>query len=111
MFRSNGETSGWSTARNFVIFCTKSWLSGYNRIMRRRRAQSTVRWILSIAAIVAVLAVGGLLGLRYLRPLVVITEAVEGPVVQAFYSTWTIQPLREYPIKSNVPGVIVEVKV
>jgi multidrug efflux pump subunit AcrA (membrane-fusion protein) len=84
---------------------------GYNRIMRRRRAQSTVRWILVISVVVTVLTAAGVVGLRFLRPLIVVTEAVEGPVVQAFYSTGTVQPLREYPIKSNVPGVIVEVKV
>ena len=38
-----------------------------------------------------------------------VTEAVEGPVVQAFYSTGTVQPEREYSIKSNVAGILTEV--
>src|SRR5439155_16582698 len=49
--------------------------------------------------------------LHVLRPVVMVTEAVEGPVVQAFYSTGTIQPEREFPIKSNTAGILTEVKV
>jgi hypothetical protein len=45
------------------------------------------------------------------RPRVIVTEAVEGPVVAAFYSTGTIQPEREYPIKSNTAGLLKEVRV
>lgn len=40
-----------------------------------------------------------------------ITSAIEGPVVQAFYSTGTIQPQREFPIKSNTAGILTEVKI
>ena len=43
---------------------------------------------------------------RWSRPLVTVTEPTRGPVVQAFYSTGTVQPEREYPIKSNVAGVL-----
>ncbi|MBW3574770.1 MAG: efflux RND transporter periplasmic adaptor subunit, partial [Actinobacteria bacterium] len=35
----------------------------------------------------------------------------EGPVVQAFYSTGTVQPDREFPIKANVAGTITDVRV
>ncbi|MDQ3626028.1 MAG: efflux RND transporter periplasmic adaptor subunit, partial [Verrucomicrobiota bacterium] len=45
------------------------------------------------------------------RPVVTVSEAVEAPVVQAFYSTGTVQPEREYPIKSNGAGIITEVRV
>jgi HlyD family secretion protein len=48
---------------------------------------------------------------QYARPLVTVTEVVEGPVVQAFYSTGTIEPQREYPIKSNTAGTITQVHV
>lgn len=63
--------------------------------------------------VVALGAVAGLAfaGLRYWRPAVVVTEAVEAPVVQAFYSTGTVQPEREYPIKSNTAGILTDVKV
>lgn len=77
----------------------------------RRRAQSTARWVITAAA-AAVLVVGGVLAvLRYSSPLVVVSEATEGPVVQAFYSTGTVQPEREYPIKANVAGTLTEVRV
>jgi multidrug efflux pump subunit AcrA (membrane-fusion protein) len=79
--------------------------------MRRRRAQSSVRWVVGStlgvgAAIVIVLA-----SLRLTASEVVVTEAVEGPVVQAFYSTGTIQPERDYPIKANIPGTLTAVHV
>lgn len=44
-------------------------------------------------------------------PTVTVTEVVEGPVVQAFYATGTLLPDREYPIKSNVEGIVTEVVV
>lgn len=77
----------------------------------RRRAQSTARWVIGAALVAAVLAAGAVLVLRYARPAVAVTEAVDGPVVQAFYSTGTIEPEREFPIKSNVAGVVESVRV
>jgi len=77
----------------------------------RRRAQSNTRWIIT-AAVAAVVVVGAVLAfLRFSSPLVVVSEAVEGPVVQAFYSTGTVQPDREFPIKANMAGTIAEVRV
>jgi multidrug efflux pump subunit AcrA (membrane-fusion protein) len=77
----------------------------------RRRAQSNTRWIVT-TAVAAVVVVGVVLAiLRFSSPLVVVSEAVEGPVVQAFYSTGTVQPDREFPIKANVAGTIAEVRV
>src|SRR4030095_6518307 len=77
----------------------------------RRRAQSTTRWVVT-TAIAAAVVVGVVLAiLRFSSPLVVVSEASEGPVVQAFYSTGTVQPEREYPIKANVAGTIAEVRV
>src|SRR5688500_16138239 len=77
----------------------------------RRRAQSAVKWVVTAAVVVALLVAGGLAALHFMRPLVMVTEAVEGPVVQAFYSTGTVQPEREYPIKSNVAGIVTKVNV
>ena len=77
----------------------------------RRRAQSTARWIVTAAIAVAVLGAVVLAVIRFSSPLVVVSEAVEGPVVQAFYSTGTVQPEREFPIKANVAGTITEVRV
>jgi HlyD family secretion protein len=77
----------------------------------RRRAQSTTRWVITGAIAVAVLVGAVLAILHFGSPLVVVSEAVEGPVVQAFYSTGTIQPEREFPIKANVAGTITDVRV
>ncbi|MCC6424746.1 MAG: efflux RND transporter periplasmic adaptor subunit [Phycisphaerales bacterium] len=49
--------------------------------------------------------------MRLARPVVTLTQAVDGPVVQAFYATGTISPQRDYPIKSNTAGIITELKV
>jgi hypothetical protein len=46
----------------------------------------------------------GWLVLRWARPVVTVSEAVEAPVVQAFYSTGTVQPEREYPIRATSPA-------
>ncbi len=71
--------------------------------------------MIRIAAILAILLCivvgGGLTLVHFLRPSVTVTEAVDGPVVQAFYSTGTIQPVREYPIKSNTAGLLSDVRV
>jgi multidrug efflux pump subunit AcrA (membrane-fusion protein) len=77
----------------------------------RRRAQSTARWIVTAAIAVAAVVAVILTVIHFSSPLVVVTEAVEGPVVQAFYSTGTVQPVREFPIKANVAGTIIEVRV
>jgi len=58
-----------------------------------------------------VLGVCAFVALSFLRPVVLVTEAVEGPVVEAFYSTGTVQPVREYPIRANLAGVMTDVKV
>src|SRR5579859_2466208 len=45
------------------------------------------------------------------RPAVTVTAVVEGPVVQAFYATGTVRPRLEYPISSNVAGIVEKVLV
>lgn len=40
------------------------------------------------------------------RPAVTVTRVIEGPVVQAFYATGTVRPRLEYPISSNVGGIV-----
>lgn len=79
--------------------------------MRPRTAQSTFRVLLWIAGFALIGAGGAFVVFRALRPGVTVTEAVEGPVVQAFYSTGTIQPVREHPIRANVAGVLTQVLV
>lgn len=41
-----------------------------------------------------------------LRPHVTVTHTTRGPVVQAFYATGTVRPVREYPIKASTAGVL-----
>jgi RND family efflux transporter MFP subunit len=81
------------------------------RPMRKVRAQALVRWLI----IIALLGGGGVGGFvlyrNASRPGVTVTQVVEAPVVQAFYATGTLQPLREFPVKSNVEGILVEVLV
>lgn len=45
------------------------------------------------------------------RPAVTVTRVIEGPVVQAFYATGTVRPRLEYPISSNVGGIVQRVLV
>lgn len=73
--------------------------------MDPRRARSLVR----IAVLVAAVAVaGGVAFGAYLlaRPSVTVTGVVEGPVVEAFYATGTLQPAREYPIRASSAGIL-----
>src|SRR3954470_17120757 len=79
--------------------------------MRKHRAQTAGWWVIMSCCVVLVVLGAGWVVLRFTRTSVSITDVVEGPVVQAFYSTGTIQPVREYPIKSNVAGTLKEVRV
>ncbi len=78
--------------------------------MRGKIGQSSVR-LLVAAVVVGLLALGAFVYLRVVRPLVEVTEAVEGPVVQAFYATGTLLPDREFPLNSNVEGIVTDVLV
>lgn len=78
---------------------------------RHPRGATLVRWLVAIALIIGICSAGGYAVLVYVRPQVTVTEAVTGPLVQAFYSTGTIQPEREYPIKSNTAGTLQQVLV
>lgn len=77
----------------------------------KRRAQSAVRWLILIAIAFSLVSIAGYGLYQYLRPVVTVTEVVEGPLVQAFYSTGTVQPEREYPIKSATAGTLDQVLV
>ncbi len=74
--------------------------------MKSRRGQSPVRWVFTVALVLALVLGAGMLVLRWVRPTVTVTEVVEGPVVQAFYATGTVQPEREFPIKSATAGIL-----
>lgn len=57
-------------------------------------------------AATAFLAVAAAAAVWLRRPAVTVTEVIEGPVVQAFYATGTVRPRLEYPIGSNVAGIV-----
>src|SRR2546423_10491844 len=76
-----------------------------------RRAHVRLRWVIGLAALLLLVLVASVLVVRLVRPSVSVTRATEGPVVQAFYATGTIAPDREFPIKSHVAGIVVDVKV
>lgn len=69
------------------------------------------RWGGILVLLGGIVVGGGWAVLRVVRPVVRVTGAVEGPVVQAFYATGTISPQRDYPIKSGTAGTITELKV
>src|SRR5688572_11689302 len=79
--------------------------------MGRRNSQISVRWMIWCAIFVAIVAAAAIGAWRWMRQLVTVTEVIEGPVVQAFYSTGTISPEREFPIKAAVEGTLTQVLV
>src|SRR5689334_25437017 len=78
--------------------------------MRYRRGSVGVRWVIISAAILALAAAAGAF-VHFSKPLVTITEVVEGPVVESFYATGTVQPTTEYPIRTGTAGLLVDVLV
>lgn len=79
--------------------------------MNRRSGNAVLRWLLAIIVIAAVIVGAFFLWRQYSKPEVTVTEVVEGPVVRAFYATGTLLPDLEYPIRSNVEGILTEVLV
>jgi len=80
-------------------------------LFKRTFLREVTRWFVFLA-VVAGIAVAGYVGYqRFSVPQVTLTEVVKGPVVQAFYATGTLVPHREYPVKANVEGTLVEVLV
>lgn len=65
--------------------------------------------MVALGALLVVAAAWGLIWLA--QPAVTVTEVIEGPVVQAFYATGTVEPFKEYPIKANLAGTLTEVLV
>jgi HlyD family secretion protein len=79
--------------------------------MKRSVGRTTGGWIIVIAIVIVVIGGGSFLALKLLRPRVQVTRTVEGPVVQAFYSTGTVQPEREYPVRTNHAGIVTKLLV
>ena len=70
-----------------------------------RRARGLARWVL-LAGLVFAAAAGAFAAYNALRPVVTVTEVVRAPVVQAFYATGTLSPVREHPVKASVAGTV-----
>lgn len=79
--------------------------------MPRSPGRAIFRFVIFLAVAGALAAGGWFFYFWWTIPTVTCTEAVKGPVVQAFYATGTLLPDREYPIKSNVEGIVTEVLV
>lgn len=79
--------------------------------MPTARGRNRFRGILIFAGIAAIIAAGVWGGMRLMRPTLSVTEAVEGPVVQAFYATGNVEPVKEYPIRANLAAILAEVRV
>ncbi|MCC7147214.1 MAG: efflux RND transporter periplasmic adaptor subunit [Phycisphaeraceae bacterium] len=79
--------------------------------MRLSLRRAFIRWVV-VAGLVGVVGLAGVfLYPRLAGTKVTITTVVHGPVVEAFYATGTLQPVREYPVASNVEGIVTEVLV
>src|SRR3954469_1625591 len=78
-------------------------------LFQRTLLRHVTRWLLTLLILGGLAAGGYFAWQRYSVSQVVVTEVVEGPVVQAFYATGTLLPHREYPVKSNVEGTLEEV--
>lgn len=71
-----------------------------------RRAASLTRWVV-LATVVAGVVGAAVYALRLARPGVTVTEVVEGPAVQAFYATGTLEPAdREHPLRAAAAGYV-----
>lgn len=81
-----------------------------NSPRRIRPGFAITRWFW-IVLLIALLGIGGYTALHFSRATVTTTTVVRGPVIQAVYATGTIQPVREYPIRSNTAGIIEAVHV
>src|SRR2546428_11626 len=75
--------------------------------MGRRRALKPLHWALIAAAVLAV-GIGAVVAYLVTRPPVTVTAVIEGPVVEAFYATGTLQPGREYPIRATGAGIVMK---
>jgi RND family efflux transporter MFP subunit len=66
--------------------------------------------LISLLLVLALVAAGATIAWFWL-PHVNVTSTATGPVVQAFYATGTVRPVREYPIKANTAGILASVLV
>ena len=71
----------------------------------------SLRAIAYLAAAIVIAAVAWRATVWFSTPRVVVTRATTGPVVQAFYATGTVRPVREYPIRASSAGTLDQVLV
>jgi multidrug resistance efflux pump len=72
----------------------------------KRRARFSIKLLLSMVA-AAIVGVAAFFVVRILAfPQVQVTRLTTGPVVPAFYATGSVVPEREYPVHSNVAGIL-----
>jgi multidrug efflux pump subunit AcrA (membrane-fusion protein) len=78
---------------------------------KRAFVRTATRWLTTILVVAAIATAAYVAYQRFSIPRVIVTDVVQGPVVQAFYATGTLLPDREYPVRANVEGTLVEVLV
>lgn len=75
--------------------------------------QGNVRLRLLIYVVLVIVLIGAIAwGVSsWMSPVVNVTQMTRGPVVQAFYATGTVRPVREYPIRTPLEGTLDKVLV
>lgn len=87
----------------------RTWRSILRQTVSRRAERTITRW-LTATLLLGVTASAAALLYRWLAlPTVTVTDAVEAPVVEAFYATGTLSSVREYPVNSSVEGIVTDV--
>jgi HlyD family secretion protein len=81
-------------------------LASIIRPTMKRRARIRIGLLLWIAGALLIGAAALLAVRSFSLPQVQVTRITTGPVVQAFYATGTVAPEREYPVHSNVAGIL-----
>jgi HlyD family secretion protein len=79
--------------------------------MRARSARAVLRSILTLSTAAIVGIVAWFSYVHFSAPSLQVTKVVEGPVVSAFYSTGTVEPVREYSIRASLAGTLSDLKV
>lgn len=78
--------------------------------MRVRVAKASAKWVV-LGVVAFGLAGAAFVAFWLARPVVTVTQVIEGPAISSFYATGSVQPIREYPIKTSNGGTITELAV
>jgi HlyD family secretion protein len=82
-----------------------------NHAPHAHRGSITGKLLLPLVVIGLLLAGGYLSWWYFFTPVVEVAHPVRGPVVQAFYSTGTVEPVRDFAVRTSVEGIVTEMRV